>query len=93
MKIPVSTTWAGRNLGECLARVRHTGDVYVLLRNDKPVAELVPIAGARRATLRELLDAMAVVPVDEDFASDLESVNASDRPLDNPWDLSSTPRH
>ena len=72
MKIPVSTTWAARNLGECLARVRHTGDGYVLLKNDKPVAELVPLAGARTATLRELCDAMAAVPADEDFASDLK---------------------
>ena len=91
MKIPVSTTWAARNLGECLARVRHTGDGYVLLKNDKPVAELVPLAGARRATLRELWDALAAVPVDEDFAADLQSVNATDWPLDNPWDSSSTP--
>ncbi len=91
MKIPVSTTWAARNLGECLARVRHTGDAYVLLKNDKPVAELVPLAGARRATLRELWDALAAFPVDEDFAADLQSVNATDWPLDNPWDSSSTP--
>ena len=93
MKIPVSTTWAARHLGECLARVRHTGDVYVLLKNDKPVAELVPLPGARRATLGELWDALASVPVDEGFASDLESVNAADQPLDNPWDSSSTPPH
>jgi len=88
MKIPVSTTWAARNLRECLARVRLTGDVYVLLKNDKPVAELVPLPGARRTTLRELWDALAVVPVDEDFASDLQSVNAADRPLHNPWNSS-----
>ena len=85
MKIPVSTTWAARNLGKCLARVRHTGDAYVLLKNDKPVAELVPLPGARRATLRELCDALEAVPVDDEFAGDLESVTAADRPVDNQW--------
>lgn len=89
MKIPVSTTWAARNLGDCLARIRHTEDRFVLLKNDKPVAELIPLAGSRTTTVQELWDAMAAVPVDEGFAEDLKSVNSADRPLDNPWDLSS----
>ena len=86
MRIPVSTTWAARNLGDCLARIRHTDDRFVLLKNDKPVAELIPLAGARTTTVQELWDAMAAVPVDEGFAADLVSVNAADRPLENRWD-------
>jgi antitoxin (DNA-binding transcriptional repressor) of toxin-antitoxin stability system len=93
MRIPVSTTWAARNLGDCLARIRHTDDRFVLLKNGKPVAELVPSADARTATLRELCNAMAAVPVDAEFSADLKAVNDADRPLDNPWDSSSTPRH
>ena len=93
MKERVSTRWAAQHFDACLARIRNGAAGFVLYENDTPIAELVPIAGERGATLRELLDALAAVPVDEDFASDLESVNASDRPLDNPWDSSSTPRH
>ena len=93
MKVTVSTTWAARNLGDCLARITHTGDQFVLVKNGKPVAELVPVAGSRRATLRQVWDALASVRPDADFADDLRKVNETDRILDNPWDSSSTPRH
>ena len=89
MKKRVSTLWAARHFDECLTQIRHGGDGFVLCENDNPVAELAPPADAHGTTLRELLDALAAVPVDEEFASDLQSVNAADRPLDNPWDLSS----
>ena len=92
MKIPVSTTWAARNLGDCLARIKHTDDQFVLVKNGKPIAELVPAAGSRRATLRQVWGALASVRVDPGFADDLQAVNSSDRILDNPWDSSSTPR-
>ena len=91
MKVTVSTTWAARNLGDCLARIKHTGDQFVLLKNGKPVAELVPVAGSRRATLRQVWDALASVRPDASFADDLRVVNEADRILDNPWDSSSTP--
>lgn len=92
MKIPVSTTWAARHLGDCLARIKHTDDQFVLVKNGKPIAELVPVAGSRRTTLRQLWDALASVRVDPGFADDLQAVNSSDRVLENPWDSSSTPR-
>ena len=81
---------------KCLAiidEVGNTGDRIVISKRGKPVAELVPVAGgARRATLGELWDALTALPVDEGFAEDLATVNASDQPLENPWDSSSTPR-
>ena len=93
MKVTVSTTWAARNLGDCLARIKQTGDQFVLVKNGKPVAELVPVAGSRRATLRQLWDALASVRADSSLADDLHTVNtAADRILDNPWDSSSTRR-
>jgi len=91
MRVTVSTTWAARNLGDCLARIKHTGDHFLLVKNGKPVAELVPVAGSRRATLGELWDALATVRPDAGFADDLRTVNAADRILDNPWASSSTP--
>ncbi len=85
MKIRISSTDAARNLGEYLARIRHTGDRFVLMKNRRPVAELGPVSGTRRTTLRLLWAAMRETKADEDFAGDLERVNASDVPMDNPW--------
>ena len=85
MTVRVSATWAARNLGDCLARIKHTGDRFVLLENGRPVAELVPVARSR-ATLREVWDALSSVPVDADFAADLQAVNSADRVLDNLWE-------
>ena len=73
----------------CLARIKHTDDQFVLLKNGKPVAELVPATGTRTATMRAIWDALASVPMDESFADDLQAVSATD--LDNPWDPTSTP--
>lgn len=64
----------------------------MLYEDQTPIAELTPLADRRRATLRELCEALAAVPVDEDFASDLQSVNAADQPLDSPWDSPADPR-
>jgi len=78
--------------GDCLARIRNTGDSFLLLKNNQPVAELVPLAATKRATLRDLWEAWRDRPVDEAFADDLEKVNATDRLFENPWDWSSTRR-
>jgi antitoxin (DNA-binding transcriptional repressor) of toxin-antitoxin stability system len=81
LKIPISSTDAARNLGECLARIKYTGDRYILMKNNKPVAELGPVSGARGATLRDAWRAMRELRADDDFANDLERVNAADRLL------------
>jgi len=85
MKIELSTTEAARHLGDCLARIKHTGDRFVLTKSGRPVAELGPVPGARRTTLRMLLEAMREVEVDEDFAEDIERVNSADTVMENPW--------
>ena len=89
----MSTTWAARNLDDCLTRIKHTGDQFVLVKNGRPVAELVPVAGSHRATLRQVRDTLASVRPDASFADDLRTVDEADRILDNPWDSSSTRRH
>ena len=86
MTTSISTTEAARNLGDCLARIKHTGDSFVLKRNGKPVATLGPVPGGRRATLRRLLEAWQSAPADPSFADDLQAVNDADRPPRNPWD-------
>ena len=85
MKIKISSTEAARNLGECLARIKHTGDRFVITKNRRPIAELGPVSGTRGATLTMLWRAMREARADEDFARDLERVNAADVPMENPW--------
>jgi hypothetical protein len=85
MKIKISSTEAARNLGECLARIKHRGDRFVLMKNRRPIAELGPVSGTRGSTLHMLWAAMREARADEDFAGDLERVNAADTAMENPW--------
>lgn len=41
----ISTTEAARNLGDFLARIKHTGETFILHKNEKPVAALGPAPG------------------------------------------------
>lgn len=84
MKVKISIAEAARNLGDCLARIKHTGDDFVLSKSNRPVVELGPLLGARRTTLGKLWDAMRQTSVDDDFAENLEWVNRSDSPMENP---------
>jgi len=85
MKIEISSTEAARNLGDCLARIKHRGDRFLLMKNNRPIAELGPVPGTRGTTLRGLWETMRNAKVDEEFARDLERVNTGDAPLENPW--------
>lgn len=85
MKIAISSTEAARTLGDCLARIRHTGDRFIIMKNNRPVAELGPVSGTRGTTLHALWTALKEVGADEEFAKDLERVNASDTVMENPW--------
>jgi len=81
----ISTTEAARHLGDYLARVKHAGEVFLLTKNDVPIAELSPAVGSRRGKWGELKAAVARMPHDASFADDLEKVNESDQPATNPW--------
>jgi len=85
MKIEIPCTEAARNLGDCLERIRHTSDSFVLTKNKKPVAELLPLAHGSKGTLSELVADLRMLPFDPGFANDLEKVNRSDEPMANPW--------
>jgi len=82
--LAVATTELARHFGDYLARVRYGGGRLIVMKNNTPVAELraLPVA---RPTLREFLDLWGSLPVDPDFAADLDRVNRADRPLEDPW--------
>jgi prevent-host-death family protein len=86
MKNTVTATELARNVADILARVRYRGESFVVERNGRPIARIVP-AGPPPASLADALSAwLSGRESDPGFADDLASVDAADRPPDNPWD-------
>jgi len=81
----ISSTEAVRSFGDCLARVRHAGESFLICKNNQPVATLAPPPGNARLTVAEFIQVWQNLSLDADFADDLERVNQDDRPLENPW--------
>lgn len=88
MEHSIRATDLARNLGDVLSRVRYRRDSFVVKRNGKPVARVVPVAGAAGdATVAEALTAWTGgTEADRTFADDLAAVDASDRPPVNRWE-------
>lgn len=82
----ISSTEAVRTFGECISRVRHTGESILICKNEKPVATFAPAPGSSRLTVAEFIDVWQDLHLDEAFASDLEKIGKEDAPLENPWD-------
>lgn len=84
----IRATDLARNLGDVLSRVRYRRDSFVIKRNGKPVARMVPIEqAADAATLAEVLTVWCDGAAgDETFATDLDLINSSDRPPTNRWE-------
>ena len=73
-------------MGDVLARVKHTGESFVLTKGNKPVARLVRVSPPSRVSGAEIMKALNSLPWEPDFADDLERVNTLDRIPANPWD-------
>ena len=82
----ISSTEAARSFGDCLARVKHTGESLLICRNNAPVAVLSPAPGTGRMTVREFVELWNRLPFDNEFADDLERVRREYQALENPWD-------
>ncbi|MFP4166055.1 MAG: hypothetical protein ACLFUF_02685 [Opitutales bacterium] len=62
MKIEIPCTEAARKLGDCLERIRYTGDSFVLTKNKAPIAELLPLAQGNKCTLGEMVEDLRTLP-------------------------------
>jgi prevent-host-death family protein len=82
--ISVSSTTLSRQFSEYLSRVRYRGDILIVLKNDTPVAELMPLP-TERCTVREFSTLWKKDPTDSAFADDLATVGHADKPPRNPW--------
>lgn len=81
----VAATELARKLGDILNRVRYRGEVFVVERNGKAVARILPMPGAA-ASLRAAFEAWrAAGEPDPAFADDLARVGAADRAPEDPW--------
>lgn len=88
MEYTIRATDLARNLGDILSKVRYRRDSFVVKRNGRPVARVVPIEDETEdATLGEALsiwcDGAASDPA---FADDLDAIDSSDRPPTNRWE-------
>ncbi len=85
MDTVITATDLARSLSDILNRVRYKGETFVIQRKGEPIATLAPSGPKPGATLRELMAVLeGLIPVDEDFADDLEAVQASQPRLEAP---------
>jgi prevent-host-death family protein len=87
MEHTIRATELARNLGDVLSKVRYRRDSFVIKRNGKAVARVVPVEpDADEATLGEALATWCDGASDDRaFADDLDAVNASDKPPTDRW--------
>ncbi|MEQ9321503.1 MAG: hypothetical protein RIF41_20225 [Polyangiaceae bacterium] len=80
----VTATEAVRNFSDLLNRIRYRGESFAIERNGQVVARITGVAPA--TTARALVERLGTLPADDDFADDLERVQADQPPLgDDPW--------
>lgn len=86
METLVSATELARKLGDYLARVRYRRESFLVEKNGKPVARVIPAEDPPPVTLsRALAIWCAAAPHDPGFADDLEVVSAADAPPTDRW--------
>ena len=83
----ITASELARRLGDILGRIRYRGDAFIIERHDVAIAQIGPVPGAVKATLRDAAVAWTSAPADSAFADDLERAGRADRPPRNPWDL------
>jgi prevent-host-death family protein len=91
-KVSISVTEAARNFAECVNRARYQGTTFVLHKNGKPVARIVP--EERKATKgRELAAALRTALKDarlgqeeaDAWKRDLDEARENDAPPVGKW--------
>jgi antitoxin (DNA-binding transcriptional repressor) of toxin-antitoxin stability system len=87
MKNTLTATELARNVGDILARVRYRGESFVIERNGRLVARIVPTGPVSAGTVRDGLSAwVAAAGGDSSFGDDLEAIDAVEYPPDGRWD-------
>jgi prevent-host-death family protein len=85
MDITISSTEAARHLGDVLAKIKHTGQSFLLTKSSKPLARIVPVDTRSGGSGDEINRVLSGLPCEPGFADDLERVNRLDSIPANPW--------
>lgn len=85
MEETVTSTELVRNLSDVLARVRYRQESFVVEKNGRPVARVVPFEPVAIGTMQDVVAAWTSGPADSTFADALEQVGRDDLPPDDPW--------
>lgn len=87
-KTVISVTEAARNFADCVNRVRYQNASFVLVKNGKPVARIVPAQG-KGCTGPELAEALREVDLSESDARawhrDLIAARKALKPPKDKW--------
>lgn len=76
----ITATELARTLSDVLNRVRYRGESFVVERNGEAIAELGPVAHRPHMTVADLYQLLNTLDwPDEDFANDLEEIQANQR--------------
>ncbi len=80
----LTATQLARSLSDVLNRVQYKGERFIVERNGRPVATLGPAqADQATRTVGDLIELINQLPTpDEDFADDLEAIQASQPPAE-----------
>jgi len=88
MKNTISVTEAARNFADCVNRVHYRNQIFVLVKNGKPLARLIP-EKEKKCTGRELAAALAAVELTPaEFAAwnkDLKKARKILKPPEDKW--------
>ena len=86
METSVTATELARKLGDYLTRVKYRRESFLVEKNGRPVARVIPADEASPVKLAAALAAWCGAgPADPSFADDLDRVSTADRPPKNPW--------
>jgi prevent-host-death family protein len=86
METSLSATELVRRLGDVLARVRYRRETFVVRRNGRPVARIIPADESRAVPAREVLIGWhAASERDLALADDLDRIGRTDLPAGDPW--------
>lgn len=81
METRITATELARNVSSILNRIRYRGERFVVERNGETIAVLAPPQESSRKPIRDLIEALnAMGWPDEDFAKDLEEIQARQGP-------------
>lgn len=80
MDTSITATELGRNLSDVLNRIQYRRERFVVRRNGEEIGTFAP-SERRFASWRDLLEIVERHPVDEQFADDLEAIQAEQQPV------------